>query len=643
MAHIYSTLLIISQISFCNATVVRENVVFQKVNEIFVNDAKWLITFVHDLTPYTEFIDKVHENTNKIRNVMTEVIDQFSDQNIKSYVETFKSLEIEIQLLTETYKSVQQTFDQYTSLIVKRNKRSLIPVVGEALSFLFGTVSYSDLDNINDNIKILAKNQQKVIHDVHLSLSVLNLTRSQVAENRRALIDIVKCVHELDAEIDSVKILIDKKFNQLIKFVNTYHQFQMLIAELKSMTQNVITYLDNLKLELSMLSMNHLSINTISPSSLRKLLLEVKNQLPINYRLPENPQTNIWYYYKIVHCTTYFYKNKIQIVLNVPLLNVKHTYEIYQVINFDIPFHEKDKVHDSLTIKYKLESNFVMITKDRSKYALVSEQEVKLCKNKHTQFCNPRKALYTTNFSKYCVVALFLNNVKNIQSFCSTVVTKQNFPYARLVLNGLWVISTKEQLTFDINCKGQKKITESIMPPMGKLKLNRNCAAANEYMSFPVAKVMTSDAKIQDPLFQMLTFSNLSKFKIWKHVEKLGNLSTFVLPKHLQHLREIPTTNLFKQTDESFQTIEVNGNVKSHVYGYILCVACASIMIIVIVYCKFFKNKRTFCNVLVNDQGVNEGANENTDLQSTSQPITIIELERLHAEHDDARGVRRDD
>jgi len=47
--------------------------------------------------------------------------------------------------------------------------------------------------------------------------------------------------------------------------------------------------------------------------------------------------------------------------------------------------------------------------------------------------------------------------------------------------------------------------------------------------------------------------------------------------------------------------------------------------------------------VLVNDQGVNEGANENTDLQSTSQPVTIIELERLHAEHDDARGVRRDD
>ena len=284
-----------------------------------------------------------------------------------------------------------------------------------------------------------------------------------------------------------------------------------------------------------------------------------------------------------------------------------------------------------------------MITKDRSKYALVSEQEVNSCKSKQTQFCNPKKALYTTNFSKYCVVALFLNNIKNIQRFCFTVVTNQKFPYAKFVLNGIWVISTKEQLTFDINCKGQKKITKSIMPPMGKLKLNRNCAAANEYMTFPVDNVMTSDAKIQDPLFQMLTFSNLSTLQIWKHVEGLGNLSTFILPKHLQHLREIPTIDLFKQTDGSFQTIEVNRNVKSHVYIYILCVVSASIMIIVIIYCKFFKNKHTFCNVLANDQSANEGTNESTDPQSTSQPVTIIELQRFHANHDDARGVRRDD
>ena len=29
-----------------------ENVVFQKTNEVFINDAHWSVTFVHDLRPF---------------------------------------------------------------------------------------------------------------------------------------------------------------------------------------------------------------------------------------------------------------------------------------------------------------------------------------------------------------------------------------------------------------------------------------------------------------------------------------------------------------------------------------------------------------------------------------------------------------
>ena len=36
-----------------------ENVVFQKTNEVFINDAKWSVTFVHDLRPFQKPIYRI--------------------------------------------------------------------------------------------------------------------------------------------------------------------------------------------------------------------------------------------------------------------------------------------------------------------------------------------------------------------------------------------------------------------------------------------------------------------------------------------------------------------------------------------------------------------------------------------------------
>ena len=49
-------------------------------------------------------------------------------------------------------------------------------IIGQLMSTLFGTVSESDLENIDRNIKALADNQEQIIHDLDVRLSVLNLT-----------------------------------------------------------------------------------------------------------------------------------------------------------------------------------------------------------------------------------------------------------------------------------------------------------------------------------------------------------------------------------------------------------------------------------------------------------------------------------
>ena len=70
------------------------------------------------------------------------------------YAETFESLHVEVDLLSDTYKTVHDQFDGYKvfSLSNQRNKRSLLPVVGQQMSSLFGTFFENNLENINRNI-----------------------------------------------------------------------------------------------------------------------------------------------------------------------------------------------------------------------------------------------------------------------------------------------------------------------------------------------------------------------------------------------------------------------------------------------------------------------------------------------------------
>ena len=166
----------------------------------------------------------------------------------------------------------------------------MIPLIGQLTSTVFGTVSENELDNINRNIKALASNQERILHNLDVSLSVLNLTRLQVTENRRSIMDLIIVVQKLDRKIFSLQHAFSQKFVRLEQFIHTYLQFQMILDEIRLMTQDAILCLENLKSELNMYSMHHLSTNTISLKYPKELLIEVETKLPNNFELPRNPR-----------------------------------------------------------------------------------------------------------------------------------------------------------------------------------------------------------------------------------------------------------------------------------------------------------------------------------------------------------------
>ena len=81
-----------------------------------------------------------------------------------------------------------------------------------------------------------------------------------------------------------------KKFVRLEQFVHTYLQLKMIFDEIRLTTQDEVFYLENLKSELNMLSIQHLATNTISPKDLRELHKKVASKLLNNFELQEGPE-----------------------------------------------------------------------------------------------------------------------------------------------------------------------------------------------------------------------------------------------------------------------------------------------------------------------------------------------------------------
>ena len=94
-----------------------ENVVLQKTNEVFINDAHWFVTFVRDLRPFQNLISQIKSDLARTDEIVKTIKKFYKGSNLTGYVETFESLHVEIDLLTDTYKSVYENFDEYQSTV----------------------------------------------------------------------------------------------------------------------------------------------------------------------------------------------------------------------------------------------------------------------------------------------------------------------------------------------------------------------------------------------------------------------------------------------------------------------------------------------------------------------------------------------
>ena len=102
------------------------------------------VTFVHDIEPYQKLINKIRAHVDCTNVIVHVVKNDYYKSKLIVYAETFESLQLKFDVLSYTNQSIYKTFENHQVLNTDRIKRSLISLVGNLMSSLFGTLSQHD-------------------------------------------------------------------------------------------------------------------------------------------------------------------------------------------------------------------------------------------------------------------------------------------------------------------------------------------------------------------------------------------------------------------------------------------------------------------------------------------------------------------
>ena len=125
------------------SVLVKRNVVFQKINKITTTRSRWLVTFVIDLDPYEQLLTKLENDFVKVEESLETIEKMFAATNSKGilhpenfFIGAVDNSINELQYLKFSEAHLKSMFATVKSLKV-RNKRSILPFIGSALSFFF--------------------------------------------------------------------------------------------------------------------------------------------------------------------------------------------------------------------------------------------------------------------------------------------------------------------------------------------------------------------------------------------------------------------------------------------------------------------------------------------------------------------------
>ena len=372
----------------------------------------------------------------------------------------------------------------------------------------------------------------------------LNVTYGHVSANRMV-------INELNVQIATLNktmmaVIGETKF---IKFtVAALTDLRMTLAQLSlglmSLQENVNAIYEYMRV----LSTRRVNPLIIPPESLRMVLAQAKEDMKRNPRLtlPEDPNVNIWNYYSIMKVTPIIMDNFLLVILMIPLADQSLVMNLYKV-------HNMPALHPELHVQfeYKLEGEYLAITKDKQYAALPTAWDIRICETTERYLCPMNQALYPVDKIEWCIYALYKQDTERIGTYCTIVTTYRHANMAQSLDGYLWAVSSLKEEKMRIRCLEDSHL-EDIKPPLTIVHIGDGCEGYSSNLFIPAKSELTSEDKILTRHVFFLDFNDeyqdLTKYSLIeqlnlpqltaKELEELPNRLTALQPMTLNHLKE---------------------------------------------------------------------------------------------------------
>ena len=177
-----------------------ESVIFQPVLQAYPTRHSWIIT-AHISLGNLECHWKLFKGQ-FLRSL---------EQHPSASTQLLTTLQLELSNIQDIYTSSETTITSAINLInsnqpqpITQCRRSLLPFLGTALSWLTGTATTKDISSIKTRINQLIATQSSQCDTLVHIVSILNVTQYATQVNRHSINNLVDAVHTASQDIDNL-------------------------------------------------------------------------------------------------------------------------------------------------------------------------------------------------------------------------------------------------------------------------------------------------------------------------------------------------------------------------------------------------------------------------------------------------------
>ena len=228
-----------------------------------------------------------------------------------------------------------------------RHKRSLLPFLGTALSWLTGTATTKDIRSIKSRInQLIATHSLQHNALVHI-VSILNITRYATQVNRHSINNLIDALRTTSQDIDNLynpttSLAASINFNQMILHIRSvFANLRDSLHYLCTVSTHTMDYIDAA-------TSGILSSHVLPVVDLQKMLQHITDTLPPTLHLPISPEDTL-HFYRYLNTHVLIENKQFLLLINILIQDRAHQITIHQVFTLDIPCENYSSHYDIKT------------------------------------------------------------------------------------------------------------------------------------------------------------------------------------------------------------------------------------------------------------------------------------------------------